>query len=97
MFPDPVPEQTRKQTVIEIQKCFVHRPCQPNELKEATEESPDTKTGVRRATESWTKMAGTTQQPEERETGSASSYQGKCNSTNQKTDAAKGRLWEPWV
>ena len=44
MFPNPVLRQTRKQTVIEIQRCFVHRPYQPNELKEATEESPDTKT-----------------------------------------------------
>ena len=95
MFPDPVPRQTRKQTVIEIQKCFVHRPCQPNKLKEVTEESPDTKTGFEWATESWTRMAGTAQQPEEKKTGPASNYQGKCNSTDQKTDAAEVRLWEP--
>ena len=62
-----------------------------------TEEPLDTKTGVGWATESWKKMAGTTQQPEEKEPGSASNYQGKCNSTDQKTDAAKGRLWEPWA
>ena len=64
-------------------------------MKEATEESPDIKTAVGWATESLRKVAGTAQQPDEKETGPASNYQGKCNSTDQKTDAAKVRLWEP--
>ena len=95
MFPNSMPRQTWKQAVIEIQRCFVHRPCQPNELKEVTEKPPDTKTGDEWATESCTEMAVSTEQPEEKETWSTLNHQGKCNSIDQKTNAAEGRLWEP--
>ena len=33
MFPNPVLRQTWKQTVSEVQRCFVHRPYQPNERR----------------------------------------------------------------